>query len=115
MNRMTSTLLNDQERRISSVELAKKGFHLGVSCIFIVVNIIKPVTEVNSNHLNGKTGLHLDNENFALKQTNDANRCIILGNDNEGSVTSTYNYPIGNDFSVADLMKVANNIYDRQE
>jgi hypothetical protein len=49
-----------------------------------------------------------------LKNVYEANAPIILGNRQESSVSSTYNVPLTNDFTVPEMMEHAERIYDRQ-
>lgn len=53
--------------------------------------------------------------NLALRDVYEANRPLILQNHQEGPVESVYNYPISNEFTVDDIMRYANDMYDRQQ
>ncbi|CAG2213159.1 unnamed protein product [Mytilus edulis] len=53
-------------------------------------------------------------EDGALKTVYEANAPLILENHSESSVTSTYNVPLTNDFTVPQLMEQAERLYDRQ-
>lgn len=53
-------------------------------------------------------------EDDILKRVYQSNAPLILENHQESSVTSTYNVPLTNDFSVPQLMEQAQQIYDRQ-
>jgi hypothetical protein len=49
-----------------------------------------------------------------LKNVYEANAPIILENHQESSVSSSYNVPLTNDFTVPEMMEHAERIYDRQ-
>ena len=53
-------------------------------------------------------------DNQSLREVYEANRPLILANHQEGSVESVYNYATTNDFTVATIMQLANQVYDRQ-
>ena len=53
--------------------------------------------------------------NEPLREAYDVNSPIILQRHEEGSVTSTYNLPLTNDFSTFELMEAMEEIYDRQQ
>ncbi|KAK3097803.1 hypothetical protein FSP39_013348 [Pinctada imbricata] len=53
--------------------------------------------------------------NQALRDVNETNASHILQRHQEGSVTSTYNLPLTNDFSVHEIMEAVEEIYDRQQ
>ncbi|VDI65788.1 Hypothetical predicted protein [Mytilus galloprovincialis] len=53
-------------------------------------------------------------EDEALRTVYEANAPLILENHSESSVTSTYNVPLTNDFTVPQLMEQAERLYDRQ-
>jgi hypothetical protein len=49
-----------------------------------------------------------------LKNVYEANATIILENHQESAVSSTYNVPLTNDFTVLEMMEHAERIYHRQ-
>jgi hypothetical protein len=49
-----------------------------------------------------------------LKNVYNANAPIILENHQESSVSSTYNVPLTNDFTVPEMMEHAERIFERQ-
>ncbi|KAK3106933.1 hypothetical protein FSP39_003311 [Pinctada imbricata] len=53
--------------------------------------------------------------NQALRNVYETNASHILQRHQEGSVTSTYNLPLTNDFSVHEIMEAVEEIYDRQQ
>ena len=53
-------------------------------------------------------------DDLPLKTVYEANAPIILENQQESSVSSTYNVPLTNDFTVPEMMEHAERIYDRQ-
>lgn len=63
---------------------------------------------------NGEAPWERDNDD-RLKQTYEANTPIILDNHQESSVSSSYNFPITNGFTISQLMRQAEEVYDRQQ
>ena len=54
-------------------------------------------------------------DNQPLLEVYDANRPLILANNQESGIETIYNFPISNIFSVDDIMTHANEVYDRQQ
>ena len=54
-------------------------------------------------------------DNQPLLEVYDANRPLILANNQESGIETIYNFPISNNFSVDDIMTHANEVYDRQQ
>ena len=61
----------------------------------------------------GKTTRPVEGDD-RLKNVYEANAPIILENHQESSVSSSYNVPLTNDFTVPEIMEHAERIYDRQ-
>ena len=54
-------------------------------------------------------------DNQPLLEVYDANRPLILANNQESGIETIYNFPVSNNFSVDDIMTHANEVYDRQQ
>lgn len=63
---------------------------------------------------NGEAPWERDNDD-RLKQTYEANTPIILDNHQESSVSSSYNFPITNGFTISQLMRQAEEVHDKQQ
>jgi len=55
------------------------------------------------------------NGDTKLREVYEANAPLILENHREGPVTSTFNFPLRNDFTIPDVMRAAEEVYDRQQ